>query len=58
MVVLATSTLVIKKKEELKRVLYIHYSITFKDQIEALLDSRSKINVMSQIFAYQLGLTI
>ncbi len=29
------------------------YFVTFKDQTEALLDSRSKINVRSQAFAYQ-----
>ena len=47
-----------KKKEQLEQVFCIWYSVTFKDQIEALLDSRSKINVMSQVFAHQLGLKI
>ncbi len=44
-----------KKTEELERIPYIWYPITFKDQTEALLDSRSKVNVMSQAFAQQLG---
>ena len=59
MAVLATSTLTIDKKtEELERVPCIWYPVTFKDQTEALLDSRSKINAMSQAFAKQLGLKI
>ena len=54
------STLIIDKKMEqkLERVLCIWYFVTFKDQIEALLDSKSKVNAMSQAFAYQLGLKI
>ncbi len=44
-----------KKKEELERISYIWYSVNFKDQTEALLDSESKVNVMSQAFALQLG---
>ncbi len=42
-----------KKTEELERVPYIWYPVTFKDQdqIEALLDSGSEVNVMSQAFA-------
>ncbi len=39
-----------EKTEELERVPYIWYLVTFKDQTEALLDSRSKVNVMSQAF--------
>ncbi len=49
---------VTEKKEELERVSCIRYPLTFKDQTEALLDSRSEVNVMSQVFAHQLGLTI
>ncbi len=45
-----------KTEEELERVPYIWYPMTFKDQTEALLDSRSKVNVMSQAFAHQFGL--
>ncbi len=59
MVVLATSTLMTDKKtEELERVLCIRYPVTFKDQTEALLDSGSEVNAMSQVFAQQLGLKI
>ena len=61
MAVLATSILIIEKKTEEKKIEqipYIQYSITFKDQIEILLDSKTKINVISQAFASQLGLTI
>ncbi len=49
-----------KTEEELDRVPRIRYPVTFKDQdqIEALLDSRSKVNAMSQAFAQQLGLNI
>lgn len=45
-----------KMKKELKRLPYIGYLVIFKDQTEALLNSESKINVMNQVFAYQLGL--
>ncbi len=60
MVVLATSTSTIDKKtkEELERVPCIRYPVTFKDQTEALLDSGSEVNAMSQAFAQQLGLKI
>ena len=34
------------------------YSVTFKEQTEALLDSESEINIMSPAFASQLGLKI
>ncbi len=47
-----------KTKKELERVPYIWYPVTFKDQTEALLDSESKVNAMSQAFAQQLGLKI
>ncbi len=48
-----------KKTEEQERVPCIWYPVTFKkDQIEALLDSRSEVNAMSQAFTQQLGLKI
>ncbi len=49
-----------KMEEELERVPCLWYPVTFKDQdqIEALLDSGSKVNIMSQAFAQQLGLKI
>ena len=56
--VATNSILVIVKKKELERIPCIWYSITFKDQTEALLDLESEINAMSQAFAHQLGLTI
>ena len=43
-----------KIEEKLKRVSCIWYFVTFKDQTEALLDLKSKINIMSQTFASQL----
>ncbi len=50
-VVSATSTSMTKKmEEELERVPYIWYLITFKDQTKALLDSKSEVNAMSQVF--------
>ncbi len=55
----ATSTSTTDKKtEKLEQVPCIWYSVTFKDQTEALLDSGSVINAMSQTFAQQLGLKI
>ncbi len=53
MMVLATSTSMTDKKteEELERVPCIWYLVTFKDQTEALLDSGSEVNAMSQAFA-------
>ncbi len=53
MAVSATSTSMTDKKteEELKGVPYIRYSVTFKDQTEALLNSGSEVNVMTQAFA-------
>ncbi len=47
-----------KTEEELECVSYIQYFVTFKDQTEALLDSRSEVKAMSQVFAQQLGLKI
>ncbi len=37
--------------EELEYVPYIWYSVTFKDQTEALLNSRSEVNTIIQAFA-------
>ncbi len=51
MAVSATSTLLTDKKtEELERVPYIRYPVIFKNQTEALLNSGSEINEMSQAF--------
>ncbi len=47
-----------KKKGELEQVLCIKYPITFKEWTKTLLDSRSKVNAISQAFALQLGLKI
>ena len=47
-----------EKTEELEQVSCIWYSVIFKDCTEPLLDSKSKINVISQAFAFQLGLKI
>ncbi len=47
-----------KTEEKLERVPCIRYSVTFKDQTEALLDSGSEVNAMSQAFEQQLGLKI
>ncbi len=60
MAVSATSTSITDKKTEveLEQVPCIWYPVTFKDQTEALLDSGSEINAMSQVFAQQLGLKI
>ena len=58
---MATPILITEKKikeKELEQVLSIWYPIIFKDQTEALLDSRSKINIISQVFAFELGLKI
>ncbi len=40
-----------KMEEELEWVPCIWYPVTYKDQIEALLDSESEVNTMSQTFA-------
>ena len=47
-----------RTEEELKRIPCIRYFIIFKDQIEAVLDSESKVIIMNQVFAHQLGLKI
>ncbi len=44
-----------KKIEKLERVPCIQYLAIFKDQTKALLNSKSKVNVMSQAFIFQLG---
>ncbi len=55
MAVSATSMSTTDKQteEELERVPYIQYLVTFKDQdqTKALLDSGSEVNAMSQAFA-------
>ena len=53
-----TSMSMTVKKEVLERVPYIWHPVIFKDQTEALLDSKSEVNTMNQAFAYQLGSTI
>ncbi len=40
-----------KMEEKFELVPYIQYPVNFKDQTEALLDSRSEINAMSHVFA-------
>ena len=47
--VLAISILIIEKKteEKLEEVFYIWYFIIFKDSIKALLDLKSKVNLIS-----------
>ncbi len=47
-----------KMVEELEWIPCIWYPVTFKDQTEALLDSESEVNIISQAFAHQLGLKI
>ncbi len=47
-----------KTEEELEQEPCIRYPVTFKDQTEALLDSGSEVNAMSQAFAQQLGFKI
>ncbi len=44
--------------DELEQVPCILYLVTFKNQTKALLNSRSKVNVISQAFAQQLGFKI
>ncbi len=58
--VLATSMSITNKKteEELEWVPCIQYPVTFKNQTEALLDSESEVNTISQAFAHQLDLKI
>ena len=53
------STLMIEKiEEELELVYYIWYPVSFKDWLVALLDSRSEINIISQVFTFKLELKI
>ncbi len=47
-----------KTEERLERVPCIQYPITFRDQIETLLDLGSEVNAMSQAFVQQLDLKI
>ena len=47
-----------KMEEKLELVPCIWYNVTFKDEPEALLDLKNKINIMSQVFTNQLGLKI
>ncbi len=46
------------ERKEFESVPCIWYSITFKDQTKAVLDSRSEVNIISQAFVYQFGLKI
>ena len=59
-VVLATSISMTdkKRKEKLEQVPCIWYPVNFNNQTKALLDLKSEINVMSPVFASQLGLRI
>ena len=41
-----------EKGEKLQWVSCIWYLVTFKDQTEALLNSRNEVNAISQAFAY------
>ncbi len=45
-------------KKKVERVSCFWYPIIFKNQTEALLDSRSEVNAISQAFAYQFDLKI
>ena len=57
--VLAISTSMTEKtKEKLEWISCIRYPIIFKDRTEALFDSRSEVNVMSQAFVSQLDFKI
>lgn len=47
-----------QKTEELGQEPCIRYLIIFKDQTEALLDTKSEVNAMNQAFAHQLKLKI
>ena len=48
----------IEKMEELEQITCIWYPVCFKDRTEVLLDSESKVNIISQAFASQPGLKI
>ena len=39
-----------KMEEKLKWIPCIWYSVTFKNQTEALVDSRKKVNIINQAF--------
>ena len=39
-----------EKKEKLKQIPCIWYLIIFKDKTEALLNSKSEVNAMNQVF--------
>lgn len=45
-------------ESELEWVPCIQYPVTFKDQIEALLNSRSEVNAMNPAFASELGFQV
>ncbi len=47
-----------KKIEELKQVPCIQYCVTFKNKTETLLDLKSNVNTISQVFALQLSVKI
>ena len=44
--------------EKLKQASYIWFSITFKEQTKALLNSKSEVNATSYALTHQLGLKI
>ena len=47
-----------KKIEKLEMIPYIWYPMIFKNQLKALLDLKSEINIISQVFTHQLGIKI
>ncbi len=47
-----------KKEEKLEWIFYIWYLITFKDQTKVLLNLRSEVNIISQVFTLYLNLKI
>ena len=47
-----------KSEEKLEQIPYIWYLVIFKDRIKTLLDSKSKVNTISQALTYQLGIKI
>ena len=61
--VLATSTMMTStRKKTLEHIHYIHYPVWFKNtnktQVQAVIDSRSKVNTIHPSFTKQLGLLI
>ena len=59
--ILAISTSITKKKTKEKKLEWISsifYSVIFKNQIEALFNLQSQVNIMSQVFTSQLGFKI